>query len=133
MKKTTILLGLSFLFLTTSVLAHPRHYNNHLHHYSGCSSNCVYIIESNNFQEEKSFKNCTNHTLLVNGTTNYYSNGAIRTHYSYSVLNQDKTPLISNCSDIKHIIYNKKHYFIAKQNKYYKIITQLFFYFKSPL
>ena len=124
MKKLSILLTLSFLISTSAVLAHPRYYNHYPHHYhSGCSSNCVYVVRSDNFQEEQSFKNCSKHTLLIDGVTNYYSNGSVRTYYSYTVLNQDKTPLISNCSDIKHIVHNKKHYFLAKQNKYYKIIN----------
>ena len=128
MKKISCLIALSFIISANCVLAHPHHYNrgyyNHSPHYyhSGCSSNCVYIIKSDNFQEEQVFKNCSKHTLLVDGVTNYYSNGAVRTYYSYTVLNQDKTPLITNCSDIKHLVHNKKHYFLAKQNKYYKII-----------
>lgn len=123
MKKLSILLTLSFLISANTVLAHPRHYNHYPHHYhSRCSSSCVYVVRSDNFQEEQNFKNCSKHTLLIDGVTNYYSNGSVRTFYSYTVLNQDKTPLISNCSDIKHLIHNKKHYFLAKQNKYYKII-----------
>ena len=88
------------------VVAHPRYHSPH-HYHSGCSSNCVYVVRSDNFQEEQGFKDCSKHTLLVDGITNYYSNGAVRTYYSYTVLNEDKTPLISNCSDIKHITHNK--------------------------
>lgn len=126
MKKISILLALSFLISTSSTFAHPHHYH-HPHHYpyyhSGCSSNCVYLVRSDNFEEEQAFKNCSKHTLLTQGTTNYYSNGAVRTYYSYTILNQDKTPLISDCSDVKHIVQDKKHYFLVKQNKYYKIIN----------
>lgn len=126
MKKLSIFLAISFLISTGSVFAYPHHYH-YPHHYpyyhSACSSNCVYLVRSDNFQEEEVFKNCSKHTLLVDGTTNYYSNGAVRTYYSYTILNEDKTPLISNCSDVKHIVYNKEHYFLIKQNKYYKIIN----------
>lgn len=121
MKKLSILLMLSFLISTSSVVAHPHH--SPVYHHSGCSSNCVYVVRSDSFQEEQAFKNCLKHTLLVNGTTNYYSNGAIRTYYSYTVLNQDKTPLIADCSDIKHIIHNKEHFFLVKKGKFYKIMN----------
>ena len=125
MKKLSILLTLSFLIPMSASFAHPIHhpYHHPHYHYSGCSSSCVYLIRSDSFQEEQSFKNCSKHSLLINGTTNYYSNGSVRTYYTYTILNEDKTPLISNCSDVKHLINNKKHYFLVKQNKYYKIIN----------
>lgn len=123
MKKLSILLALSFLFSTGSVMAHSRHYHPHYYH-SGCSSNCVYVVRSDSFQEEQPFKNCLEHTLLVDGTTNYYSNGAIRTYYSYTVLNQDKTPLITDCSDVKHIVQDKAHFFLVKKGKFYKIMNE---------
>ena len=116
MKKISYLLVLSFLISASNVLAHPHHYNHGhynrppYYHHSGCSSSCVYVVRSETFQEEQAFKNCSKHTLLVDGITNYYSNGAVKTYYTYTVLNEDKTPLISDCSDVKHLVYDKKHY-----------------------
>lgn len=124
MKKLSILFALSFL-IPMSAFAHPYHYDYYDHHnyyHSGCS-NCVYVIRSDNFQEEQEFKNCVEHSLLVDITTNYYSNGTRRTYYSYTVLNKDKTPLISDCSDVKHIINNKEHFFLVKKGKFYKIVN----------
>ena len=115
MKKLSILLAFSFL-IPTATMAHPRYYcPHHYPHYynSYYSSSYVYLVRSDDFQEEQSFKDCLEHTLLINGTTNYYSNGTRRTYYSYTILNKDKTPLIENCSNIQHITYNKKHYFLA--------------------
>ncbi|MBQ4646009.1 MAG: WG repeat-containing protein [Candidatus Gastranaerophilales bacterium] len=116
MKKSIILLAFCLIISTNFAQAH--HY-----HHSHCSS-CVYVVRSENIQQEQTFKDCKKHSLLVDVRTNYYSNGSVRTFYSYDVLNEDGTILISNCSDVVHILKDKKHYFLAKKGKYYSIIDE---------
>lgn len=116
MKKLSILFAL-FLMLNCNVYAHG-HYHAH---YNSCS-NCVYIVGSDTFQEEKSLTGTNNYYLLVNTTVNYYSNGTKRTYYDYTILKKDGTVLFSDCDDVEYISYNKKDYFLVKSGRYYKIL-----------
>ena len=134
MKKILCFVIFSLFFMTIPAQAryyHPHsYYHNtyphsyyHSGYYSGCS-NCVYIVKSDFSQKEEIIPNCDKFTILVNSTTNFYSNGARRIFSTYTVLNKDKTALISDCYSIEHTTYNKKHYFIAKIGKYYKVIDE---------
>ncbi len=118
MKKILVILSLWIISNSSVVLAHPYHY-----HGGSCSSCATYIVRSDYYQKEQNFKNCNEHILLVDTTVNFYSNGSRRVFNSYSVLNKDGTILISDCYDIKHVLHNGKHYFLAKQGKYYNILT----------
>lgn len=117
MKKLSILFAL-FLILNCNIDA-QAHCN---YHYHSCS-NYTYIIGSDTFQEEKALAGTKNYYLLVNKTINYYSNGAKRTYYDYSVLRKDGTVLISNCDDVEYFSHNKKDYFLVKSGRYYKILN----------
>lgn len=127
MKKISITLSLIALLSMPSVLAHPYYYNDYYrnsyyhNHYSSCH-NCSYVVRSDTYQTQENFANCDKYTLLIDTTVNYYSNGSRRTYNIYSVLDKDGNVLISNCNDIKHVDYNKKHYFLAKKGKYYSIV-----------
>ena len=117
MKKISILLALTLVLSSNFNLAFARcHY-----HGSSCSS-CVYVVGSDTFQEERALPKTDKYSLLVDTTINYYSNGSKRTYYNYSILRQDGTILVSNCSDVQHVLANNKNYFLIKRGSYYKIL-----------
>ena len=117
MKKFLSLMVLSLgIFLSLPAEAHPRHYH-------GSCSSCVYVVRSDYSQQEQSFNNCKEHYLLTERTVNFYSNGMRRVFYNHTVFNADGSVFLDNCTDIKHIIYNKTHYFLARRNGVYAVIT----------
>lgn len=91
----------------------------HYHHRS--SSNPVYLIKKEQTEVKSAFQNCNEHLLVTSTTINHYSDGTRRVYKSYSVLNKNGVEIISNAYDIKHIIHDKKHYFLARKSKQYKI------------
>ena len=120
MKKIFIILAL--LLTVNSVQAHPRHYN-YGYGYSGCS-NCVYLLKSDFYQKTQTLPDCEDHSILIDTTINYYSNGAKRTYSTYSVVdNKKETIILSDYLDIKHVLVNNKHYFLAKNGREYKILN----------
>jgi len=119
MKKNWVICLTLILFITT--LPACAHRCNHYHHRSYSGSNYVYLIKKEQSEVKSAFANCKEHLLVTNTTINYYSDGTRRVYKVYSVLNKDGAEIISDAYDIKHIIYNNKHYFIAKRSKRYKI------------
>ena len=112
MKKVCLLLVLSLsLFSNTEVLAHHCH-----SHY--------YVTYKDYFQDELVFNGCDKHSVLKETTVYYYSNGTRRSYITNTIFNKDGSILASGCSDVKHLIYNKKHYFTFYKNKKYQIISE---------
>ena len=113
------------LFLITimgsNILPATAHTCRHYSHRTHSSSQSVYLIKKEQSEETTNFSNCDEHSLVTKTTINYYSDGTRRIFKSYKVLNKNGVEIITNCTNIHHIIYDKKHYFIAKQNKRYKI------------
>ena len=93
----------------------------HYHHRSSSSSNHVYLIKKEQSEVKSAFPNCSEHLLVTNTTISHYSDGTRRVYKIYSVLDKNGATIITNAFDIKHIIFEKKHYFLAKKNKQYKI------------
>ena len=117
MKKSFIFLVLLFgVSIINPAEAHPRYYH-------GSCSSCVYVVRSDYSQQEQSFNGCKDHYLLTERTVNFYSNGTRRVFYNHIVYNADGSVFLDNCTDIKHIIHNKTHYFLARRNGIYSIIT----------
>lgn len=112
MKKFVVcfILGL-ILTSNTAVEAHYCH-----SHY--------YVTYKDYFQEELNFVNCDKHYAVKETTVYYYSNGTRRSYVTSTIFNQDGSVLISGCSDLKHYVHNKKHYFTFYQNKKYQIIDE---------
>ena len=120
--KKKIFIILALLLTVNSVQAHPRHYN-YGYGYSGCS-NCVYLLKSDFYQKTQTLPDCEDHSILIDTTINYYSNGAKRTYSTYSVVdNKKETIILSDYLDIKHVLVNNKHYFLAKNGREYKILN----------
>ena len=115
-KRFVFLVLLIAMISIPSVEAHPRHYY-------GSYSSCVYLVGSDYSQQEQSFNDCKEHYLLTERTVNFYSNGARRVFYNHTILNSDGSVFIDNCSDVKHLIYNKTHYFLVRRGGVYSIIT----------
>lgn len=88
-----------------------------------CGSH-YYVTYRDYFKEEQNFSNCDRHFLLKETSVYFYSNGTRRSYITNTIFNQDGSVLESNCSDVKHIIYNNKHYFTFYKNKRYQIIDE---------
>jgi hypothetical protein len=72
--------------------------------------------------EEVRYPDCKEHYVVQETTTSLYSDGSKRTYANNNIYNSDGSVLISNCSDVKHVMYDDKHYFIVKRDKNYEII-----------
>ena len=127
MKKIVLSLICCFILSANSVVFAAPHNgcnkagHNHYHRGSSSSSS-VYLVRKEFDEKEEFFANCDRHFLLTETTTNYFSDGTRRVYKNYTVFNTDGSTLISGATDIRHIIFENKHYFIAKKNGSYKII-----------
>lgn len=114
MKKIFLLLFLTLFLLTTNE-AFSR-CRGHYHYHSAPT----YLVRSDYFENEQSFANCDEHYLLTKTTVNIYSNGSRITYNTHTVYNNDGSVVLSDCTDIHHIMFNNKHYFLFKKSgKYY--------------
>ncbi len=116
MKKIILFLAL-ILFSTSATPAFA--YYGRCHYYAHSS----YLIGRDQFQEEHHFSNCDEHSLVADVLINYYSDGTRRTFTTYTILDKNGEVLNTGCSDVKHTIYNNKHYFLIKKNKKYHILN----------
>lgn len=126
MKKFVLFLACTLVIgYGNAVFAHPHHGCHHRYHYHGYySGSNVYVIRTDFNQTQSNFHNCNNRQLLTETTTHYLSNGGRRTYVNHTILNPDGTVFIANCSSVHHFIFNNKHYFIIKQGKYSKLLTE---------
>ena len=109
----------------SGAFAHPYHsYHGGCYYRGYYATSNVYVIRTDHHQTQSSFHNCNNLQLLTETTTHYLSNGGRRTYVNHSILNLDGTIFIANCSSVHHFIHNNKHYFLIKQGKYAKILTE---------
>ena len=131
MKKVFLccILSLSLCTATYGAYSHSRgHYHSYGHshrhrlNYSGYRSSGgsghIYVTSKDYSKTEQKFPNCSTHYMIVEKITYHYSDGSRRSILSCTLCNSDGTVLISDCKDIKHILYNKKHYFIIAKNGY---------------
>ena len=111
---------------TMSVFAAPPCRGGHHHHrgsiHASYYSSPTYLIRSDYSESEQAFKDCNDHYLITKTTVNYYSNGTRRIYNSYSVYNSNGTVIIPAASDIKHSLYQNKHYFLVRLNGKYQIM-----------
>lgn len=112
MKKIAICFVLGFI-LSGNLSVNAHH----------CGS-CSYLIGKDYHEEEYTFANCDKHSVIEETTVYYYSNGTRRYYRTSTIFNADGSILDSGCSNVKHIIYNKKHYFTFYKNKKYQIIDE---------
>lgn len=91
--------------------------------YAHCH-NHAYLVHKDFYQEEQTFHNCNRHYVVKETTVYYYSNGTRRSYTYSTIFNEDGTVVASNCRDVKHLIYNKKHYFTFYRNKRYNIMNE---------
>ena len=101
MRNVLVFLFLIFVSTNNDVLAHS------------CSSH-AYLTHTDYIEEERNFADCDRHTLLKETTIYFYSNGTRRTQTYSTIFNKDGSILESGCSNVNHIIHNKKHYFHKK-------------------
>lgn len=98
------------------------------------SSNCIaeahychshyYVTYKDYYQEEYTFPNCDKHSMLSETNVYYYSNGTRRSYTTCTIFNHDGSILESGCSNVKHYIFNNKHYFTFYKNKKYQIMDE---------
>ena len=112
MKKIAICFIFCFI-LSGNISANAHH----------CGS-CSYLVGKDYHQEEYTFNNCDRHSMLEETTVYYYSNGTRRYYRTSTIFNADGSILDSGCSNVKHIVYNGKHYFTFYKNKKYQILDE---------
>ena len=129
MKKILSCLVILFVFspfvLASSHHSHNSHnhsHHNNCHHSSGGNSTPVYLVNKEVKQEEVKFQDCNEHYAIQVTTTDLFSDGSKRIYTNNTVYNTDGSVLISDCSSVKHIIYENKHYFIVYKQKGYQIL-----------
>ena len=110
-KKCFVLLLFSIFLCSNSIVY--AHCHNH-----------VYLVHKDFYQEEQNFHNCDKHYVLTETTVCYYSNGSRRTYTNSTIFNKDGSIVATNCRDVKHLIFNKKHYFTFYKNKKYNILDE---------
>ncbi|MBO5738458.1 WG repeat-containing protein [bacterium] len=112
MKKVFICFILGFI-LSGNISANAHH----------CGS-YSYLIGKDYHEEKYTFTNCDKHSVIEEISVYYYSNGTRRYYKTSTIFNADGSILVSGCSDVKHFIQNKKHYFTFYKNKKYQIIDE---------
>ena len=129
MKKITIALMLFMLFgintIAFAYYCHPSCIHRHPHYYRSSyhyHHNSVYIVNREYFEDTQYFPDCKDHSLIAQTTVYYYSDGSRRSYTYYSILKEDGTILDSGLSEVRHVIQNKKHYFLVRKNGKYKIL-----------
>lgn len=98
------------------------HYNHYSHNHSSNGNNSVYLVDTRANKEEQKFPNCENHYMITETITHYYSDGTRRTIANSTIYNKDGSVLVENCRSVKHILFNKEHYFIVYKDKSYQIL-----------
>ena len=93
-------------------------------HYHSSSSTSVYLVGREVIPNVHTFADCKDHSATSETFVSYYSNGTRRSYVTNTIYNNDGAILASGCSDVKHFVYNKKHYFTFYQNKKYQIIDE---------
>lgn len=101
---------------------HHSHHNHSYHSSSG--SNPIYIIGQDYKKTEQRFPNCNEHYIEVETYTYRYSDGSRRVYNNCTVYNADGTVIAADCISAKHLIYEKKHFFIIYKNGYYLIDSE---------
>lgn len=112
MKKFNIFILLLFILSSTNIV--------NAHH---CHSH-YYVTYKDYYQQEYNFNNCDRHTLLEETSVYFYSNGTRRTYKTNTIYDKDGSILENNCSNVKHHIWNNKHYFTYYKNGKYQILSE---------
>ena len=101
--------------------SHSHHGHNHSHHGSSSSSQPVYLVKQDYSKTEQKFSNCDKHYMTVETVTYHYSDGTKKVQTNCTIFNADGSVIESDCSGVKHIIYNNNHYFIVRKGGCYLI------------
>ena len=121
MKKLSLFIAIIVISgITTPTFAHAHrvHYSGHYHYHS----TPTYLVKSEYKKEQMHFPNCSEHILITETNTNYYSNNSQYVYTFYTIMTKNGKVLEEGCTDVNHFVYNKKHYFIVKKNRIYRII-----------
>jgi hypothetical protein len=102
--------------------SHHHHNNPQYHSSSGSSSTPVYLVGKETKIDEVRYPDCKDHYAVQETTTSLYSDGSKRVYSNSTVYNSDGSVLITDCRDVKHIMYDDNHYFIVSKQKNYEII-----------
>ncbi len=100
-----------------------NHYYNHRYDYTNHhDSSSVYIINRDYQKTTQKFPNCDKHYMETETVINYYSDGTRRTFSTSTIYNSDGSVLVSDCTWVKHVLYNDEHYFLVRKNRKYQVI-----------
>lgn len=92
------------------------------YYHSSYSSN-VYIVGREVIPNTHTFQGCNEHSATSETIVSHYSNGTSRSYTYYTVYGANGTVLATDCTDVKHIIYDGIHYLLLRKNGKYGIYS----------
>ena len=97
---------------------------HHNYYHSSSESHPVYIIRTEHEQEQVNFPDCAEHYAITDITTNVYSDGTKRSFSNSTIYNSDGTVFDTDCTSVKHTVYENDHYFIIGKRDGYRITDE---------
>ena len=92
-------------------------------HYHSSSSSTVYLVGREVIPNVHTFPDCNQHSATSETFVSYYSNGTSNSYTYYTVLDAKGNVLATDCTDVKHTIYDNVHYLLLKKGGKYGIYS----------
>ena len=124
----------AFIVLMLLLINIPAHAGHHSHghynrglysHHGSSSSSSIYIVGRDYNSKEEHFPDCDSHYVVTDIFTYFYSDGSRRTYTNSTIYNKDGGIIQTNCQSVKHVIFEKEHYFIIRQGRICKVIDSV--------
>ncbi len=131
MKKiVALLIALLFAGSNLQVLAshhHGRHggYHRGSYYHGSSGGSSVYLINRDYQKTEQKFADCDSHYIVTETFSYLYSDGSRRSYSNSTIYNKNGGIIQANCQSVKHVVFEKEHYFIIRQGKVCKVIDSL--------
>ncbi|MBR1775858.1 WG repeat-containing protein [bacterium] len=128
MKKIVALfIALLFAGFNFQVLAshhHGRHggYHRGSYYHGSSGGSSVYLINRDYQKTEQKFADCDSHYIVTETFSYLYSDGSRRSYSNSTIYNKNGGIIQANCQSVKHVIFDKQHYFLIRQGKICKVI-----------
>lgn len=92
-------------------------------HYHSSSSTSVYLVGREVIPNVHTFADCNEHSATSETFVSYYSNGTSNSYTYYTVLDAKGNVLATDCTDVKHTIYDNVHYLLLRKGGKYGIYS----------
>ena len=92
-------------------------------HYHSSSSTSVYLVGREVIPNVQTIADCNEHSATSETFVSYYSNGTSNSYTYYTVLDAKGNVLATDCTDVKHTIYDNVHYLLLRKGGKYGIYS----------